>query len=151
MKKTDKFIGKSGEIVELNITGTVNGIRGGKKNPYVGNVTKTQTGAIVRLGGQGAYELEMKEKVDENFKVGKAKWGVRRADSCILDHKDNVYVDMFFIEPGIIQYWYEGKEIKKEDIEGLPETTRTDQEKKGVVYRKMKLDGVEMVDDVAVI
>jgi len=108
------------EII-LNVE-TLCRLRGGKKNPMLGRVTKRYE-VVVELAMKNLY---LKKMLDINplFELGHRKWGKRIENGCMIEHKGKKYMECFikdFINSPI--YYLDGVVIEKEDIEGFPPPT----------------------------
>lgn len=97
-------------------------LKGGKGNPQQGLVRKVST-AQVTLGGNGVYA--MKKVIEGEFKsvvdVQDRKWGERRGNSCIVDHKGAEYVEFYVESKPVTTYFLGDNSIEKDDIVGLSE------------------------------
>lgn len=107
-------------------------LRGGRKNPLQGRVTKRMTGANVMAFSNkntNGYEAMIKRRLiaegkdPEDFKLGERKWGMRLPDMPIVTHeKDGVtkfYLEVIFLSSGTVEYFVDGVVKPKADIEGL--------------------------------
>jgi len=105
-------------------------LKGGKKNPMQGEITKVAKNANVMFfcnsksnGYQNMVKrrLEAEGKAPESFKLSKRVWGERIADTPFVTHKGQLYVEVIFLRaPSKVEYMRAGLPIAKEDIEGLP-------------------------------
>lgn len=105
----------------------VKGLKGGKKNPMQGRVTKHTTGNRVQLfTSHKGYKnmvnrrLEAEGKVAD-FEPAALPWGSRIDDSPLIEHKGQFYLQVIFHKAGAVQYYLDNKPIDKDDIEGLVE------------------------------
>lgn len=105
-------------------------LKGGKKNPMQGRVTKTMTGANVMVfqnkksnGYENMVErrLQQEGKNPESFKLGPRAWGERIPNTPIIAHKDKRYLEVIFLKSGKVTYFLDGNEIERDQIEGLGE------------------------------
>lgn len=109
-------------------------LKGGKKNPQQGRVTKKVTGSQVMVFSnqeQNGYEnmvqrrLIAEGKDPTSFSVGPRPWGTRVPNLPIIEHeKDGVlkeYLEVIFLKAGTSEYFLDGEPINKKDIEGLEE------------------------------
>ena len=109
-------------------------LKGGKKNPQQGRITKRTTGSSVMVftnQEQSGYENMVQRRLIEegkdptSFSVGPRVWGKRVQGLPIVEHeKDGVskdYLEVIFLKPGKSEYFQDGQPIDKKDIEGLPE------------------------------
>lgn len=103
-------------------------LKGGKKNPMQGRVTKLVTGATVMCfanGKSNAYNNMVKRRLIEegkdaaDFELGPRAWGERIKGTPFITHKGNVYLEVIFMNSGKTQYFLDGKPIAPADIEGL--------------------------------
>ena len=113
-------------------------LKGGKKNSQQGRVTKLTEKSNVMLfsntttsGYEGMVKRRMvaEGKDPSTFEVKPRAWGKRIDESPFIHHKDNYYLECFFVSPGTTTYFLDDQPIDKADIEGLPESsTKTDGE-----------------------
>ena len=101
-------------------TETVVPLKGGKKNPYQGRLTKRMTNANVMVFGNtasNAYENMVKRRLEkegqdpEQFKLGKRAWGTRVPGTAFVEHKGAHYVEVIFMRAGAVEYFLDGKSI----------------------------------------
>lgn len=115
-------------------------LKGGRKNPMQGRVTKRMLGATVmsfQNKNFSAYEAMVKRRLvaenkpPEDFKLGERAWGVRVPNMPIVEHfKDGdtkYYLEVIAINSGAVVHYLDGAPIKKEDIIGLPERQEGEQ------------------------
>lgn len=107
---------------------TVVALKGGKKNPMQGRVTKRMTGAQVmvfqnkNINGYEAMvqrRLAAEGKDPASFELGQRAWGERVPNMPIVEHKGNTYMEVIFLKPGNSVFLLDGAPIAKQDIEGL--------------------------------
>jgi hypothetical protein len=105
-------------------------LKGGKKNPMQGRVTKVTENSNVMIFSNCAksgYEEMVKRRMKEegknpnDFTLKPRTWGKRIEDTPFIEHNGKKYLECIFITPGKSKYLLDGKEIDKEDIEGMPE------------------------------
>lgn len=109
-------------------------LKGGKKNPQQGRITKRTIGSSVMVFAnkeQNGYENMVQRRLIEegkdptSFSVGPRAWGSRVEGLPIVEHvKDGIskdYLEVIFLKAGKSEYFQDGLPINKEDIEGLPE------------------------------
>lgn len=137
-------------------------LRGGKKNPMQGRVTKKHIGATVMVfqnKNGSAYDkmvrrrLEQEGKDPDSFELSPRAWGTRLEGIPFVEHNGAHYLEVIFIRPGESSYFLDGKPIDKDRIEGLPEPKEGSQgglEDKVVIrtyalssIRKLRIDGAE--------
>jgi hypothetical protein len=107
-------------------------LKGGKSNPMQGKVTKKTVGSNIivftNTNSNGYEDMVQRRLVAEgkdptSFSVGERKWGTRIPNMPLIEHfKDDVtkyYLDCIFLKSGKSTYFLEGREIAKEDIQGL--------------------------------
>ena len=105
-------------------------LKGGKKNPLQGEVTKHAKDANVMFfcnsksnGYQNMVKrrLEGEGKAPESFKLSKRVWGERLADTPFVTHKGQLYVEVIFLRPPTkVEYMVAGHVVTKESIPGIP-------------------------------
>lgn len=107
-------------------------LKGGKKNPQQGRITKRTIGSSVMVftnKESNSYENMVQRRLIEegkdptSFTVGPRTWGTRIENMPIVEHtKDDLtkdYLEVIFLKPGKTEYFQDGLPINKEDIEGL--------------------------------
>ena len=112
-------------------------LKGGKKNPLQGRVTKRMEGGNVIIftnTHSNGYENMVKRRLlkegmaAENFTLGKRVWGERLKDAPFVFHKGAMYVEVIFNQsPSNVTYFVDGKETPKEEIIGLPDKSEGEQ------------------------
>jgi len=116
-------------------------LKGGKKNPMQGRVTKLMTDAQVMFfsnSNSNAYEnmvrrrLVAEGKAAEDFVLGPRAWGERVPGTCFVEHQGKQYLEVIFMRAGKSTYFLNGVEISKHDIEGLDEPTVNPQAQGGL-------------------
>ena len=123
-------------------------LKGGKSNPQQGLVRKVST-AVVTLSGTGVYAMrkvqegEFKSVVD----VQARKWGVRRGNSCVIDHKGSEYVEFLVDSPIKTTYKLGDNDIAKSDVVGLPDRASDSEVKIACVKAENVLVYSEVSDD----
>lgn len=138
-------------------------LKGGKKNPMQGRVTKRTEKANVILFSNtkdnGYVSLIRKRMVSEGkdpdtFEPKARAWGKRVGSSPFIEHNGKNYLECFFISPGKTTYYLDGEEIDENDIEGLdkkPKETQAYKESQGgiedkVVIRTFSIDSIESIN-----
>ena len=128
-------------------------LKGGKKNPQQGRVTKQMTGASVMCFSNtngSAYNamvlrrLEQEGKDPASFELGPRAWGQRIAGTPFVEHNGKHYLEVIFLRAGAVQYMLDGKAVDSTEIEGLPEKREGEQgglENK-VVIRTFAMDSI---------
>jgi hypothetical protein len=130
-------------------------LKGGKKNPMQGKVTKLVAGSKVVLCSnvKNAYESMVKSRMEkegkdpEEFVLKPRPWGSRIEDTPFVEHKGNFYIECFFKESGASTYFLDGEPIEKDDIEGL-EPPKSSEESQGgisdkVIIRTYAMESIE--------
>lgn len=134
-------------------------LKGGKKNPMQGRVTKRCMGNRVMLftnKQSNGYEnmvrrrLEAEGKNPESFELGPLQWGKRLPNSPIIEHKGKYYLQVIFLGAGKPEYFLDGKPIEKEDIVGLPEVKEGSgrqglEDEHKVVVRTYAMDSIQSI------
>lgn len=129
---------------------------GGKKNPMQGRVQKMVTGSSVMLFSNvkdNAYlkmvhrRMEKEDKDPSTFELSERKWGLRIGNTPFIEHKDKKYIEVFFVNTGVVQYLLDGNPIEKDQIEGLQEKTENENSQGGiddkVIIRAYALDSIK--------
>lgn len=134
-------------------TETVVTLKGGKKNPQQGRVTKQMTGATVMCFSNtngSAYNamvlrrLEAEGKDPASFELSPRAWGERIAGTPFVEHKGAHYLEVIFLRAGAVQYLLDGNPVDAAAIEGLPDKREGEQgglENK-VIVRTFSLDSI---------
>lgn len=129
-------------------------LKGGKKNPQQGRITKEVIGSTVMCFSNtngSAYDAMVKRRLaaegkdPESFQLGERTWGQRIVGTPFVEHKGAYYLEVIFMNAGEVQYLQDGYPIAPELIEGLPEK-REDNGQGGldnkVVIRTYALDSI---------
>lgn len=157
---------KGGTFVGMD-TETVETLKGGKKNPFQGRLTKRMTGSTVMVFGNtesNAYENMVKRRLakegkdPEDFKLSPRAWGQRIPGTAFVEHKGEHYIEVIFLHAGDVEYFLDGKPIDlkvpplgADNWLDIPErkVTPTGQgglsEEKRVQIRTFKLDSILQV------
>ena len=147
MKKISKK-----ELIEMFLNPSVSGINGasfigidtltdvkltgGKKNPMQGGVQKAVIGSSVMVfsnTNSNGYEnmverrLIAEGKDPQSFSLQPRVWGTRIENTPLIVHNDEYYLEVIFLKAGETSYFFNGKPIKKDLIEGLPEKAEGEQ------------------------
>lgn len=105
-------------------------LSGGKNNPMQGGVQKAVVGSSVMIFSNkksNAYEnmverrLVAEGKDPKSFSLSPRAWGERIANTPLVLHKDEYYLEVIFLKAGETSYYYNSKPIKKDLIQGMPE------------------------------
>ena len=131
-------------------------LKGGKKNPFQGRVTKITKGSSVMLftnKSSNGYEnmvkrrLEQEGKDAQSFALKPRAWGQRIENTPFVEHKDKKYIECIFIKGGDSVYMVDGVEVSKDQIEGLPDVKPSDDSQGGVdnkvVIRTYAIDNIK--------
>lgn len=120
---------KGGTFVGMDTLTTVK-LKGGKKNPMQGRVTKQMLGAQVMCFSNtntNAYEamvkrrLESEGKAASDFVLGERAWGTRMPGTAFVEHNGKHYLEAIFMRAGAVQYMLDGQPIAVSEIEGMDE------------------------------
>jgi hypothetical protein len=134
-------------------TETVPTLKGGRKNPMQGRVTKQMIGATVMCFSNtdsNAYEnmvkrrLEREGKNADTFTLSPRAWGQRITGTAFVEHNGKHYIEAIFLRAGTVEYFLDGAPIDPANIEGLQDKTEAEQgglEDK-VIIRTFALDSV---------
>ena len=129
-------------------------LKGGKKNPMQGRVTKRMEGATVMCfsnANSNAYENMVKRRLvaegknADDFQLGERAWGQRIAGTPFVEHNGKHYLEVIFMRAGNTVYFLDGQPIAKANIEGLedaPEGNGQGGLDDKVVIRTFALDSV---------
>jgi len=144
---------KGSSFVGIDMETTLK-LKGGKKNPMQGKVRKVVTGAntmVFSSTSSSNYESMVKRRMEkegldpDTFKVSKRAWGSRIENSCFIEHKNEKYLELFFMNPGKITYTLEGENIEKEDIEGLQESKSSGDQENKVIIRTVNVRNITSI------
>lgn len=137
---------------------TVVPLKGGKKNPMQGRVTKQVTGSHVQVfgnvksngyGNMVARRLVAEGKDPEEFVLSPLSWGERVPETCFIEHKGAFYVQVIFKKAGEVEYFLDNVHIDKVDIVGLNEVEPSEDSQGGledkVIVRSYKLESLVAV------
>lgn len=128
-------------------------LKGGKKNPQQGRVTKRMTGASVMCFSNtngSAYNtmvlrrLEQEGKDPASFELSPRAWGERIQGTPFVEHKGAHYLEVIFLKAGAVQYLLDGVAVDEMEIDGLPGRQEGEQgglENK-VVIRTFAMDSI---------
>lgn len=117
-------------------TETTPKLRGGRKNPQQGRVTKRQTGSNVMVFQNktaNGYDNMVKRRLEKEgknpatFELSPRKWGHRLDNLPIVEHKGEYYLEVIFLSPGEVSYQLDGVDVDESEIDGLPERTVPEQ------------------------
>jgi hypothetical protein len=131
-------------------------LKGGKKNPMLGRVRKHVMGAqamVFQNKMSNGYENMIKRRLEkegwspDNFTLSERPWGKRLPGLPIVEHKGEYYLEVIYMNPGMVSYTLNGVDIAKQDIEGL-EDKKDDPNSQGgledkVILRVIKLSSIE--------
>ena len=132
-------------------------LKGGKKNPHVGNVQKHQEGSSVMVFQNktgSSYDkmvkrrLEKEGKNPENFRLSPRTWGTRIPNTPFIEHNGQYYLEVIFLKPGDVTYMYEGKPIAAADVQGLEHTEETGEQgglNDKVIIRTFKISSLTQI------
>jgi hypothetical protein len=130
-------------------------LRGGRKNPHQGRVTKRMTGAQIMVftnAETNAYDAMVRRRLadegrdPDSFQLGERAWGTRVAGTPFVEHRGEYYLETIFMRPGDVEYQLDGAPVQKDQIEGLEEREVNPDSQAGldrkVVIRTFKLDSI---------
>lgn len=129
-------------------------LKGGKRNPQQGRVTKVMRGAQVMSFSNtngSAYAAMVKRRLEQegkdahSFEVGARAWGERIAGTPFVEHKGSHYLEVIFLTAGETEYRLDGQPVDASEIEGLPPKPESNGQgglDRQVVIRTFKLENV---------
>lgn len=143
-------------------TRTEPALKGGKKNPHKGAVTKVTRGASVMAfsnKNSNGYEnmvkrrLEAEGKNPDTFVLSPRSWGERIPGLPLVRHeKDGAvkyYLEVIFLKSGKSHFELNGQVIAREDVIGLEEKDESQQgglsDDNKVIIRTFSLDSITAV------
>ena len=106
-------------------------LKGGKKNPLQGRVTKRTMGATVMCFSNkngSAYDAMVKRRLakegknPDSFTLGERAWGQRIPGTAFVEHKGKHYLEVIFMQAGKTELLLDGQPVSSQLIDGLPET-----------------------------
>lgn len=131
-------------------------LKGGKKNPFQGRVTKKTEGSTVMLftnKNSNGYANMVKRRLAQegkdagSFELKPRAWGQRIDNTPFVEHKESKYLECIFIKGGKSVFMVDGKEVDEDQIEGLPEKKQYDDSQGGldnkVIIRTYAIDSIE--------
>ena len=139
---------------------TVVALKGGKKNPMLGKVTKRAEGGNIMMycnTNTNTYMNMVKKRLategkdPENFQLGQRAWGERVKDTPFIQHKGELYVEAVFLNPPKkVEYFLDGAPIAKSDIQGLADDDDSNSTGQGglhnkVIIRTFKLNSIKKI------
>jgi hypothetical protein len=142
-----------GTFVGLD-TQTLVKLKGGKKNPMQGRVTKRTTGATVMCfsntngsayGAMVKRRLEQEGKDPASFELGPRAWGERIEGTSFVQHNGKHYLEVIFLRAGKTEFFLDGAAIQRHEIEGLDEPKESTGQgglENQVIIRTFALDSV---------
>lgn len=131
-------------------------LKGGRKNPMLGRVTKHTTGNRVQLftsfrGYKNMVNRRLEaEGKTPDFEPKPLPWGQRVEDSPLIEHNGKFYIQMIFQKGGESTYYLDNKVIDKSAIEGFDEKEITSgrqnlEDENSVIVRTFALDSIREI------
>lgn len=134
-------------------------LKGGKKNPMQGRVTKhTSNNQVILFTNQNSNgyanmvrrRLEAEGKNPESFTLGSLPWGERVPNTPLIEHKGKYYIQVIFNRGGSSVYFLDDQEIQPEDIEGFDAPVISGEgqglsDENAVVVRTFALDSIKEI------
>lgn len=127
-------------------------LKGGNKNPYQGRVTKKITDANVIIYSNTedtGYMYMMKNlllqegKDPETYKPKPRAWGNRIGKSPFIEHKGKYYIEVFYLNPGKVDYFVDGICVQSTDgIPGIPASSKNENK---IIVRTHALDNIHKI------
>ncbi len=130
-------------------------LKGGKGNEMQGRVTKKVEGSSCQIfqnktkSGYGAMVQRRLDKEGKKveFKLQPRTWGTRIEGTPVIEHKGQHYLEVIFIKSGEVSYLLDGKPIDKNEVVGLPESSKGGlqgglSEENKVIIRTYKLNSI---------
>lgn len=153
-----EMIGKINGTAPASIdTHTEVKLLGGKKNPQLGRVTKRNVDGKIVLSNssRNVYEFMVKKRLIEEgkdfteFELKARPWGTRIGDTCFIEHKGEIYLEIIYEKSGKTIYYLDGEEISEDEIQGLPEKKVNEDSQAGlenkVIIRTVKISSIERI------
>lgn len=134
-------------------------LKGGKKNPFQGRVTKRTAGSnvTVAFGDDSAYANAVKKRMvaegkdPATFELKPRTWGTRISGTPFIEHGEKHYLECIFNHAGETTYFVDGVETDPATIEGLelsvPKPSETAQGgiENQVIIRTYDVNSIETV------
>lgn len=132
-------------------------LSGGKSNPMQGGVQKAVVGSSVMIfsnKNSNAYKnmverrLVAEGKNPESFQLSPRAWGERIANTPLVLHKDEYYLEVIFLKAGEVSFFYNGKPIKETLIQGMPEKSEGGEQgglSDKVIIRTFKISSIARI------
>lgn len=133
-------------------------LKGGKKNPFQGRVTKRVAGSNVTIafGDDSAYANAVKKRMvsegkdPDTFELKPRAWGTRVAGTPFIEHGEKNYLECIFNHAGETTYFVDGVETDPTEIEGLELSVKTSDTAQGgidnpVIIRTYDVNSIETV------
>lgn len=128
-------------------------LKGGRKNPQQGRITKRMTGAQVMCFSNtngSAYDAMVRRRLEQegrdpnSFELSPRAWGQRVPGTSFVEHKGQVYLEVIALRAGKVEYLLDGQPISKNDIDGLEEGRAGEQAglENKVIVRTFALDSI---------
>jgi len=161
------------ELIELLLNSAISGIngasfigldtltdvdlKGGKANSMKGLVQKATVGSSVMVfqnkitngyANMVRRRLETEGKDPDSFELKPRVWGVRIEGTPMVEHKGTYYLEVIFLKAGETSYFFSGKPIRKDLIQGL-DTPKEEGNQGGldnkVIIRTYKVDSIARI------
>jgi len=131
-------------------------LKGGKKNPLQGRVTKKTQGSTVMLftnKNSNGYANMVKRRLEKegkdagSFELKPRTWGQRIDNTPFVEHKEKKYLECVFIKGGKSVYMVDDTEVDANEIEGLDNPKVADVSQGGldnkVIIRTYAIESIE--------
>lgn len=131
-------------------------LKGGKKNEQQGLVTKSVVGSHVQVfqnKKKNGYASMVQRRLNKDgstteFELKPRTWGVRVEGTPIIEHKGGYYLEVIFMKAGLVEYFFEGNTIEKNDVVGLDTDKKEGKQgglKDKVIIRTYKIESLVRV------
>lgn len=131
--------------LDIETVPTVNKTRIGlggvrESNPHYGRIRKVVMGMSVMVSTSKSgspYERMVRrrqaaEGKEVDFTAEKRAWGTRIGTTPMIEHKDQIYLEIFCQHPGVTTYYLDDTPINEEDIIGLRIATHNEEAQGGI-------------------
>lgn len=132
------------------------GLTGGRSNDMQGRIQKRMTGASIMVFQNkniNGYEAMVQRRLIKegkspfDFQLAPRPWGIRLENLPVVLHNDQLYLEAIFLNPGTIEYLFDGKPILMSAIIGLKEAKANEEGglRDKVIIRIFKADSITAI------
>lgn len=117
-------------------------------NPFLGTKKKSVVNGLANFIYENSVNRQRKrEGLEPDFEAEPRRWGTRLRGTPLVEHNGRYYLELKVEKTQNPTYWFDGKEIKKEELEAfMSEHSEGNQGvEKPVVLRDYKLENIRKV------